>query len=84
MAKSRYRGVSWKADRRKFVSQIHTGGRQIYLGSFDSEIEASDAYNKARAANPDKRMPHGNVITETERRRCRQATRRILQQALVP
>lgn len=42
---SKYKGVSWAKDRNKWKSTIKKDGKQILIGSFDSEIEAAIAYN---------------------------------------
>jgi hypothetical protein len=44
---SKYPGVSWKKDRKKWQAQIQIGKDQIYLGSFKSEKEAFNAYKWA-------------------------------------
>lgn len=43
-------GVYFRKDSKRFVSQLHKGGKQqIYLGMFDTAEEASEAYNHAKA-----------------------------------
>ena len=44
---SKYKGVSWQKDRNKWVSRIKINGKQKNLGSFTSEEDAADAYQKA-------------------------------------
>lgn len=44
---SKYKGVRWDKDRNKWVSSIMVNGRNKYLGRFLSEIDASNAYQKA-------------------------------------
>lgn len=44
---SKYIGVSWKQSAKKWISQICINSKNIYLGRFNSEIEASNAYQKA-------------------------------------
>lgn len=44
---SKYKGVSWRKDRDNWTAYIHAGGRKKTLGSFDSEIEAAKAYDRA-------------------------------------
>ena len=44
--KSKYKGVSWRADRKKWKATL-TFGKQIYLGLFDNELDAAIAYNRA-------------------------------------
>ena len=44
---SKDKGVSWQKDRNKWVSRIKINGKQKNLGSFTSEEDAADAYQKA-------------------------------------
>lgn len=44
---SRFKGVSWKQQIKKWCSRISHNKNQIYLGVFNSEIEAALAYNEA-------------------------------------
>ena len=46
-SKSRFIGVVWDKDFKKWISRIHYNGKRIYLGSFDDEIEAAKYYNMA-------------------------------------
>jgi len=41
---SKYTGVCWHKKRKKWVSQIDINGERFYLGGFDTQIEASFAY----------------------------------------
>lgn len=43
---SKYKGVSWSAERNKWLSQIRFNGKGINLGRFVSQSEAAKAYNK--------------------------------------
>lgn len=43
---SKYVGVSWSKEYKKWKAQITINMKAIALGSFDSEIEASNAYQK--------------------------------------
>lgn len=44
---SKYRGVSWRKDIRKWQAKIYFQNKAILLGYFDSEIEAAKAYDAA-------------------------------------
>jgi hypothetical protein len=46
-ASSRFKGVAFRKGRKKCVACIKVGGKQLWLGSFDSEIEAAKAYDAA-------------------------------------
>ena len=42
-----FKGVHWAADRGKWRSDITVNRKHIHLGSFDSPIEAAQAYDRA-------------------------------------
>ncbi|MFH1717777.1 MAG: DNA polymerase I [Planctomycetota bacterium] len=44
---SKYKGVHWSRQRRLWRAQIRVGGRCIHLGSFDDEVRAGKAYDRA-------------------------------------
>lgn len=46
---SRYKGVTWHRQLKKWQAQIGVNGRKIYLGIFASEEDAANAYNAAAA-----------------------------------
>ena len=41
---SKYKGVSFNKNKKRYISEIQVDGRTIYLGSFVSEYEAGNAY----------------------------------------
>lgn len=44
---SRFKGVAWRSDTKKWRAQIHVNGRRLSLGNFGSEQEAATAYDRA-------------------------------------
>ena len=44
---SNYNGVSWYKRYNKWVSRINISNKRIFLGYFENEIEANNAYQKA-------------------------------------
>lgn len=42
---SKFKGVSWKSENKKWVAQIQYNGKKAHIGYFSSEIEAAVAYN---------------------------------------
>lgn len=46
---SKYKGVSWCKEKKKWLSKICINYKQMFIGRYDSEIEAAKAYDaKAR------------------------------------
>lgn len=45
---SKYKGVTWDKERKKWLAQICIGKKVNYIGRFDNEIDAAIAYNKAK------------------------------------
>ena len=48
---SQFRGVYWRKDRKKWRAQILSGDKRKHLGSFNDEVEAAKAFNKAAIEN---------------------------------
>jgi hypothetical protein len=46
-ATSKYKGVDWRSNRYVWRARIKSNNMQINLGTFDSEIKAAQAYNRA-------------------------------------
>lgn len=44
---SNYTGVSWAGKSRKWMSSIKINSKSVYIGCFDNEIDAHNAYQKA-------------------------------------
>lgn len=46
-ATSKYRGVSWSSDRKKWLSQIVVNKKTINLGRYEDDMDAAKSYNIA-------------------------------------
>jgi len=46
-ATSKYKGVDWKKDKKKWCARIYFNGKLIFLGYFKDEKQAAKAYDKA-------------------------------------
>ncbi len=44
---SQYRGVTWNKAHRRWVAQIHSNRKNIFLGHFQCEVDAAKAYDHA-------------------------------------
>jgi hypothetical protein len=44
---SRFKGVTWDAGKKRWLAQVYTGGRNRYIGRFDHEEQAAQAYDQA-------------------------------------
>jgi hypothetical protein len=44
---SKYKGVTYRSRSKKWVAMIYLNRRQIFLGSFEDEIQAAKAYDRA-------------------------------------
>lgn len=43
---SKYTGVSWWSKPQKWIAQMRDNGERVYLGAFNKEIDAHNAYQK--------------------------------------
>ncbi len=46
-SRSRYKGVDWAADVKRWRARIRVNGKRLSLGLFKDEIEAAKAYDQA-------------------------------------
>ena len=44
---SKYKGVSWDEPRGKWKAQIQKDGRNRFIGRYDEDVEAAEAYDRA-------------------------------------
>jgi len=44
---SKFKGVSWKKEAKKWVVQLMVSGKKIHIGYFNCEIEAAHVYDQA-------------------------------------
>lgn len=44
---SKYLGVGWDSKRGKWKAKMRSNGKEIFIGRFDSEIDAAKAYDEA-------------------------------------
>jgi hypothetical protein len=61
-----YTGVSYDARSDRFTAEIWVAGERRWLGSYHTALDASDAYQEARAARPP-REPRVNAFMEAYR-----------------
>jgi hypothetical protein len=70
-ASSPYRGVSYSRKEGKWRAGIEVNGRSINLGSFEHEVDAARAYNKAARKYFGDLAYQNNVESAADRRRRR-------------
>ncbi|QXO59281.1 hypothetical protein JC794_08305 [Morganella morganii] len=61
---SKFKGVSWSKSKNKFKSEIMHNGKRKYLGSFDCEKEAFEAYREAHIQMKGYDVIHGEVESD--------------------
>lgn len=47
IGKSKFKGVSWDSKRKKWLAELKTKGKRLFLGRHDSEEAAALAYNRS-------------------------------------
>jgi hypothetical protein len=79
--KSGVRGVSWSADKNKWVATITRDYRRVHIGYFNTVEEAETAYLAAAASSlVDKGTPIRSAAAIADRRRMRSIWQRVLRQ----
>ena len=76
---SKYQGVSWNKQNKKWLVRIRIGGKQKSIGRFTDEIEAAHAYDALAIAKklnkplnfPDDAAAKGHVVTSSKTSRFR-------------
>jgi hypothetical protein len=46
-SRSKYKGVDWSKEMKRWRVRIRVNGKRLYLGSFENEIDAAKAYDEA-------------------------------------
>ncbi len=62
--RSKYKGLEWDKTKRKWKARIQLDNKKIYLGSYDSELDAARAYDHA-AIKYHREFANLNLLTKT-------------------
>lgn len=67
-SKSRFRGVSWNTEKRRWQATVGIDGRSVYLGRFTDEVEAAEAADDYRLTHMAFAEPDDELATLRQER----------------